>query len=583
MLEDLRQVSSVVIRKPRIASARTDQLIWTAEIGLAALSFAAGGYIFFTTVMMVVNGWTGIPFWDQWWSGIFVEDQSFVSWLFSQNNEHRIAVPHIIFTIDRELFENTDKFTFGYNIFSQLLLGIIIVTIYNLVDCRKIIWDQIWFIGTTLAILFSAMQYENFLWGFQVAFTALALATVATLATVVLRRPSAWTLAAIIGLESIAVYTLVSGLLVPFLTVALALWLRWPKRYVIVLTAAACGLLGTYFYDYVAPQGASDAIHAGERLGDVLSYFLTLIGLPFGMAFNEAQVSHFKNWDRLCGAGGLALFLIASFSILWRKATRGPSLVFAATALFALGMALMTALGRLKFGSAQAMSSRYSTVMLIFWLSLIAIAALRLRATKAWLRITAMAAILPLVLGLAYHQRSFAANGRHWVLPRLQASTALLANVDDPTALAAIFFDDRLKNRVPFLRDRHLSIFADNWSNWLGTPLADHVIISDRAQCFGGIDRVDPIHGSSPQGWRVGGWGWDTERKTVPRRIIIADGTGQVIGYGLSGFHKTDGREGGDWHGHFAMRLPGSITAYALVQNGHAACSLGHLAVSRNE
>ena len=40
--------------------------IRAVELGLALLALAAGGYIFITTVVMVVECWTAVPFGDQW-------------------------------------------------------------------------------------------------------------------------------------------------------------------------------------------------------------------------------------------------------------------------------------------------------------------------------------------------------------------------------------------------------------------------------------------------------------------------------------------------------------------------------------
>jgi hypothetical protein len=341
----------------------------------------------------------------------------------------------------------------------------------------------------------------------------------------------------------------------------------------VVLSVAALGLLGSYFYGYVAPPGVSDAISAVRQPRELLSFLLALIGSPFGTVFSEANVPHPRNWERLCGAAGVVLFAIAMISMLRRREREGPAPVLGTTALFALGMAVMTALGRLKGGTAQAMTSRYSTVMLLFWLLLIVFAAIRLRPLDARLRLAAMAAMLPLLLGLAYYQPSFAASGRNWVLPRLEGTTALLAKVDDSAALTNVFYDNTLTARVPFLRDRHLSIFADEWSDWLGTALAGHVRFVDPAQCRGGVDGIGPAGAADPDAWRASGWASDPRHGSVPRRIVIAETGGRVLGYGLSGFPRTGG--GAGWRGHFRMTPPVSIIAYALLDDGRTACPLG--------
>jgi hypothetical protein len=560
----------------RAIGDRAHALVRAGETALAGLSFAIGGYIFVTTVLMVINSWTAMLLWDQLLDLHSHYAQAFWRWLFSQHNEHRIAIPRLLFAIDSVLFAETNKFTLAFNVLSQLSLTALIAYISGRV-AGQTFCEQIWLVGVALALLFSAMQYENFLWGFQVQFVGVVLVAVATFATLGLGRPRAGTLTTVIGLEGIAVYTLASGIVVPFLAVPFALWLRWPRRQVLVLSVAAIALLAVYLYGYVTPPNHSDPIKSIGQLREVVSYLLTEIGTPFGMVFGELHIRHARNWDRLCGVVGIASFAVAATSMIRRGDRGGPIPVLLAAALFVLGTALLTALGRVKFGAAQAMSPKYSTAVLLFWLSLMVIGVIRLRCQDARVRIAAMTAVMPLLLALAYYQPSFAATGGQWVLPRLEATTALLANVDDPVALSQVYPDAAVvKAGALLLRKRNLSIFAEKWSGWLGTPLVDHVHASDPERCRGGISAVAAVGSADPQGWRARGWARDAKGRAGPRRIVIADAIGHVIGYGFSGFPRTGGSEGSDWHGHFTMALPASITAYGLLDGGLTVCPLGH-------
>ena len=60
---------------------------------------------------------------------------------------------------------------------------------------------------------------------------------------------------------------------------------------------------------------------------------------------------------------------------------------------------------------------------------------------------------------------------------------------------------------------------------------------------------------------------------------VMRDGR-RVVGYGLSGFPKAGGGEGGGWHGHFADAQSASIVAYALLDDGRTACPLGRRTAS---
>ena len=125
------------------------------------------------------------------------------------------------------------------------------------------------------------------------------------------------------------------------------------------------------------------------------------------------------------------------------------------------------------------------------------------------------------------------------------------------------------------MRERHLSIFAEEWIDWLGTRLAEHAPLVDPARCQGGIDQVTPVGAPEPTGWSAAGWAWDTKRGAVPSRIVIADVNGRIVGYGLAGFAKAGPRNGGGWRGHFAAAQSAPVAAYALLDNGSIACRLG--------
>ena len=547
------------------------------ELGVGLLALAAGGYVLTTTILMVVECWTAVPFWDQWDNLILARDKLFwhdipldlPHWLFWQHNEHRIAVPRVSFAIDRFFFRMTNEWNFFCNLAVQgALAGWVVYTALRGVGWR--ISEKLLIIGAVSALLLSAMQWENLLWGFQIAFLGVDLAAFATFTAVAMGRPNVTRLVAAIGIESVAVYTLSSGMVVPFLAVPLAIWVRWPRRYVAVLGVAALALLGSYLYDYHTPSHVPDPMQAVARIGSVLSYVTNEIGDPFGMVFSAAQFDYPKNWGWLCGALGLALFAGFAVDSVRRREREGPVPILVAAALFVVGMELLIALGRVNAG--ESLSSRYSSPVLLFWAALVIIAMIRLRHGN--LRFSAMAAILAVASALALYQPSFVALGRAWTLPRLEATTALLANVDDPEALVRVYPSPSVpRERAKLLRERHLSVFSEEWSDWIGTSLADHVRLSDPARCRGGIDQAGAVGASDPAGWRASGWASDAERQAVPMRVVIADTNGRVVGYGLSGFPRPDGSRG--WRGHFRVAPTASVVAYALLDDGRTACSLG--------
>ena len=156
----------------------------------------------------------------------------------------------------------------------------------------------------------------------------------------------------------------------------------------------------------------------------------------------------------------------------------------------------------------------------------------------------------------------------------------MLTNVDDVDALLHVFPDVKiLAEQAARLRTQRLSIFADEWSAWLGTLLADHIRLSDPTRCRGGIDGVEPLPVSRGAQWRVTGWAWDNEHRASPERIVFADSTGKVVGYALGGYSSKPGSgapKHSGWQGHVAAQDATSATAYALLDPGRTACALTH-------
>jgi hypothetical protein len=573
----------------------------------ALLALAVGIYVLVTTIAMVIHGWSAVPYWDQWDELILSPKQVFSPWLYSQHNEHRILFPRLLFAIDTFAFAETNKFDFFCNLALPLALAGLIVHVARRNVSGGLI-ETLWIAGILLTVLFSSMQYENFVWGFQVQFFGVQLAAVASIACLALGRGDWASLAAAIAFSAIAVYTLASGIIVPFLAIPVALWAGRSKAQIAVLGLAAVALLASYLHGYVPPSEHSNPLRTLLR-PELPVYAAVELGNPFGQLLRGVHAAHYLYWDCAFGALGLALFAITTLVHLHRGRSIGrPELVFLGTAALTVGVAFLTALGRLKFGLNQALSSRYATPMLLFWLSLAMLAIIEVQRRRSdlqvhvtglglpifrsWqarrlygrLQLMAMGLSLPGLLALAYAQPKFVKAGLAIGAPRREAVAALLANVDDAEALAHVYPHlGALRLMAAQLRAQHLSIFADDWSRWLGTPLADHVQLAQLGQCQGAIDQVTRLPLAGRAQWRAGGWAWDKARRSAPDRIVIDDGAGRVVGYALSGFPPLE--PGHDkhsgWRGDFTAPQTGSVTAYALLDRDRVACPLARWAQAR--
>ena len=154
--------------------------------------------------------------------------------------------------------------------------------------------------------------------------------------------------------------------------------------------------------------------------------------------------------------------------------------------------------------------------------------------------------------------------------------TCRRAGVNDPVAFGQVYpHPERVTEQAAKLKSQHLSIFADEWSAWLGTPVTAHLRLGEAARCRGGIDEVMRLANAGRPEWRISGWAWDNVGSSAAERIILVDAAGRVVGYGLSGFAPKEGglRRSG-WRGHFSAERAVAITAYALVDQQREACPL---------
>jgi hypothetical protein len=557
---------------------------YAARSIITLLCFAAGIYVFATTAVMVFHGWSAVPYWDQWDELVLNPKQILSPWLHSLHNEHRILFPRLLFAIDAFAFAGTNKFNFFCNLALPLALAGLILFVTRRHVSRSVT-DTLWIAGTVLTLLFSAMQYENFIWGFQVGFFGVELAAAASISCLVLGRRSWLSMIASIGFSTIAVYTLAGGMPVPFIAIPLAKWAKRSTAQVIILAIAAVALLASYVYGYVSPGQTSDPLFTMFRPG-LIHYAVAEMGNPFGQVLLALGRSHRLTMvmDLAFGMLGLGTIAISAWVFLRRgRKIDGTQLFFLGIALFVVGVAFLTALGRLEFGVDQALSVRYASPMLLFWLSMAMLAIIEVQERRPDLRPVAIGLSLLMAVGLAWVQPTFVRAGLTWVAPRREAMTALLANVDDADALIHVYPSlERLKELFPELKKRHLAIFADEWSSWLGSPLGDHIPLGNPAKCQGGIDQMTRLPTTGLAQWRVSGWAWDVAQRAAPERVVLADGTGRVVGYALSGYSPGPGHQKrSGWRGHFTAENAAAVAAYALIDRGRMACPLTRTSQTR--
>jgi len=511
------------------------------------------------------------------------------SHLFSQHNEHRIAVARLFFIIDSISFKGSNAF----NLTSILAIQAVHVAILLLLARRSGIETgtmMVWSASFLVILLFWGYQLENFSWGFQVQFVGVYAAATAAFAALALRAGTLSGLVLSILCTAIAVYSMANGVLVPVLLIALGVWLRLPKWHLIALVVACAGLLWSYLSGYQRPASHADPKDVIWHVNLVVSYALTYLGGPFtrllsdgGSAIDPSQAESLVSVAVVVGGLGALLAITVGIRILLDRSAAHPArLALLSSMVFVATTAFVTGLGRVHLPLYQAMSQRYGAGVVVFW-SAGALLILSLLPPGRWRQMW-VAGLSALCLLIAGTQPSIIKEAEALGSTRNQTVTALLAGANDTDLLQYIYPAPlQILDRIRRLREEQLSVFAQDWSAWRDRKLDDQVKLEMPGACLGSFDIVKPIVSPDRPGWRVAGWAWDFKTGRVPERIVFANTEGTVVGYAISGLPRPDvfkalpevrSKRAG-WQGHVSMQRASAVTAYAITNDGRSACPLG--------
>lgn len=283
---------------------------------------------------------------------------------FAQHNEHRIFFPRLImFTLALLTHWNIKV-----ELFTSWLLACI--SAYNFWRLSHVTgWGRsnagFWLLLGVNILLFTPLQYENWLWGFQIGFFLPVTCVTSLLWIVPSSRTSISFLTAILC-SIIANYSIASGFVCWLIAIPLLLFPRgefsWRDRkgWLILFSIAFIGSQILYLVGYQKPAHHPSIWITLHHPGKAAEYFLSYFGSPFawGTGLNAIIVA------TTVGAVLVAIFAICmgyvwicrSDSTLVARALPWFGLCF-----FSIATNIITTIGRVGFGTIQAMVSRYVT------------------------------------------------------------------------------------------------------------------------------------------------------------------------------------------------------------------------------
>ena len=554
---------------------------------LTVLAAVLALWVLVTTANIVRVAWVPVPIgddWDRWLT--YVGAPHILGWLFQQHIDHRLVFPKLLFEIDHFVFHAQARFTLLCTFLLQALTAVLLWRLSGRI-CRQDRTERGILAAVIVACLFSAQQWHNFIWPFQVQFPLLYCAV--TLALFSLWKAARnnwqggapWVVASTVA-AAIATYSMANGVLLwPVLLLA-ALWLRMPRRWLATLAVAALLLGPPYFYHWrksIPPVPLPKA----QLLPRAVVLFFANLGAPLTPL---AMMFHTDN-ARLAAAAIpgilLALALLAGFVMLWRRREQFSNaralLIF--YCVYLAGSSASMAYGRADASLFEAFTPRYLTPTYIFWVCMVL-------AAWPWLRQFPRAALYAalcaaMFVGIVIHQHEVLINVESWRLAIPLGEVALVDNVTDTTAWTPLYHTPRIvMDAVDYMRNHHLSIFIAEWTHWPGIPLNRRFFIDRNPDaCQGRFEEAVMVASPVKPGWRATGWAWDVKAGRPPHYVILADDAGQVAGVALTGFPQPSNLAAlperylsSPWNGYVDGR-PRTITAYVLEADERSLCAIG--------
>jgi hypothetical protein len=311
--------------------------------------------------------------------------------------------------------------------------------------------------------------------------------------------------------------------------------IRW--RFVMLYVGLTAVVYFAYFSGYETPGFHPSPVYS--RIGDLFLYVSAYLGGIFTTNFEMAVV---------IGVVGLAMSASMFFILLFLVSHKIRVLVIPWVLIqgYALGTAIMAAVGRSGFGLDQAVQSRYATLPALFWIGLfvttmllwsfLVTKRLQRQLTFAFMGIAAGFLIVSMYRVGAERVRT--------LLNRvsLQSATLLSIQLGIPdeqaimlsiTPAAPTFLHDiptlMARGHVPY--NKETTLCAE-----IGRPLDQNSLdLTSRHRIQGHFDFLDTY---ADNGARVVGWAYDPDHQL--KCIVLANQEGIIRGLAVPGFSRPD-------------------------------------------
>lgn len=311
-----------------------------------------------------------VPFWDQWEIVPILEHVKsghiYFNDFWQQHNEHRLLFPRVLMVGSAVLthWDLRAEIWISF-VLAILSFGLLLKSVSQL-ERKKDFRVPLLLPLILGGIWFSLLQYENWLWGWQIQWylNVLALMVVMYAVSKIIDKPNYYYLALAITGTFIAQYSLGNGVLIwPLLVIALV-YLKVGYKKISISVVAAILSTAAYYSHYKDPKGPSKTLIL-EKPIEYVKYVSAYLGRPLSYQPRVAAIAGF-----LMALG----FIVLCVYLYIKKPDRFRKLLpFVLIGLYAIASGLITGLSRLGLGLEQSVSSRYTTMSSLLLVSVVVI------------------------------------------------------------------------------------------------------------------------------------------------------------------------------------------------------------------
>jgi hypothetical protein len=511
-----------------------------AGVVLIVAAFVATIGINYFTISHIWRARTRVPWADEWAMIqefiLYKRGSPLLPLLWSSYWGHRLVIPRLVLFANLQ-WASWQSLTWLTFALQSIHIALLCVLSWALVG-RRSRWLFAVSVVAILNLMFSPAQMENFVWSIQFMFPLVHVAASLAFLCLALNQDRGHRSFLLLCLVSatVASLTMPSGLLVWPVLVAQASYLKMKRRATTAIALLGAGIIGSYCWHYQSSSPGMGLIGMLRHPVDAIG----LVALLLGGALNTISL-------RL----GIATVLLALAGAVYSGAKvlgdrpGGQSYLSALVAIIVFNIlsAASIVAGRLTpewLAGDLVVPSRYFTLIEAFWASL-AILLLYFFCHKR--RSLVLAGFYgPLYVCLMFFpshvQKSSVEDWSDFFRGADAVGAALISDAPDDKLLSVLWpVQPQRDNIVAFLRQGHLSVFAEPRAEWQGRPISKLFQRLPADRCIGGIEREFESSGSAGRVvCRLEGWAWDTSANRGFDYLLITEAAGLIVGTARGGF-----------------------------------------------